>query len=63
MTPSPIQKASVAAGGQLSGPASAILAVAAAAAMAAVGLLRGQQNAEQVRLWTRAGSVSEAAAI
>jgi hypothetical protein len=41
-------------------PASIVLAVVAALAMAAVGLLRGRQNAEQVRRWTRARSVSEA---
>jgi hypothetical protein len=36
------------------------LAVVAAVAMAAVGLLGGQRSAEQVRRWTRARSVSEA---
>jgi hypothetical protein len=41
-------------------PASIALAVAAAVAMAVVGLLRGRQNVEQVRRWTRARSVSEA---
>ena len=41
-------------------PASIALAVAAALAMATVGLLRGRQNVEQVRPWTRARSVSEA---
>src|SRR5258708_30679110 len=41
-------------------PASVALAVPAAVAMAAVGLLRGRQNVEQVRRWTRARSVSEA---
>ena len=41
-------------------PASIALAVAAVLALAAVGLLRGQQNIEQVRRWTRARSVSEA---
>ena len=41
-------------------PASIALAVAAALSMAAVALLRGQQNVEQVRYWTRARSVSEA---
>ena len=41
-------------------PASIALAVTAALALAAVGLLRGQQNVEQVRRWTRARSVSEA---
>jgi hypothetical protein len=35
-------------------------AVTAAVALAAVGLLRGRQNVEQVRRWTRARSVSEA---
>ena len=40
--------------------ASIVLAVAAAVALAAVGLLRGRQNVEQVRQWTRARSVSEA---
>ena len=35
-------------------------AVTAALALAAVGLLRGQQKVEQVRRWTRARSVSEA---
>jgi hypothetical protein len=39
---------------------SIVLAAAAAIAMAAVGLLRGRQNAEQMRRWTRARSVSEA---
>ena len=51
------------AGGQLKMvylPASIVLAVAAALAMASVGLLRGRHNAEQVRRWTRARSVSEA---
>ena len=51
------------AGSQLktvSPPASIALAVAAALALAAVGLLRGRQNVEQVRRWTRARSVSEA---
>jgi Protein of unknown function (DUF4231)/SMODS and SLOG-associating 2TM effector domain 1 len=50
-------------GGQLepvSRPAAVALAVAAAMALAAVGLLRGRQNVEQVRRWTRARSVSEA---
>jgi hypothetical protein len=41
-------------------PASVVLAVAAALALAAVGLLRGRQNVEQMRRWTRARSVSEA---
>jgi hypothetical protein len=41
-------------------PASVVLAVAAALAMAAVGLLRGRQNVEEVSRWTRARSVSEA---
>ncbi len=41
-------------------PASIALAVAAALSMAAVALLRGRQNVEQVRRWTRARSVSEA---
>lgn len=41
-------------------PASITLALAAAVALATVGLLRGRQNAEQVRRWTRARSVSEA---
>lgn len=40
--------------------ASITLAVAAALALAAVGLLRGRQNVEQMRRWTRARSVSEA---
>jgi SMODS and SLOG-associating 2TM effector domain 1/Protein of unknown function (DUF4231) len=40
--------------------ASVVLAVAAALALAAVGLLRGRANAEQARRWTRARSVSEA---
>jgi hypothetical protein len=40
--------------------ASIALSVTAALAMAAVGLLRGRQSAEQVRRWTRARSVSEA---
>ena len=41
-------------------PASVVLTVAAALALAAVGLLRGRQNVEQARRWTRARSVSEA---
>jgi len=41
-------------------PASVALAVTAALALAAVGLLRGRVNAEQARRWTRARSVSEA---
>lgn len=41
-------------------PASTALAVSAALALASVGLLRGRQNVEQVRRWTRARSVSEA---
>ena len=41
-------------------PASIALAVAAALALAAVGLLRGRQNVEQTRRWTRARSISEA---
>jgi hypothetical protein len=41
-------------------PASIALAVTAALALATVGLLRGRQNVEQVRRWTRARSVSEA---
>lgn len=41
-------------------PASVALAVLAALAMAAVGLLRSQQGVEQARRWTRARSVSEA---
>ena len=41
-------------------PASIALGVMAALALAAVGLLRGRQNVEQVRRWTRARSVSEA---
>lgn len=41
-------------------PGSIVLAAAAALAMAAVGLLRGRENAEQARRWTRARSVSEA---
>jgi SMODS and SLOG-associating 2TM effector domain 1/Protein of unknown function (DUF4231) len=41
-------------------PASIALAVTAALALAAVGLLRGRQNVEQARPWTRARSVSEA---
>ncbi len=40
--------------------ASVALAVTAAVALAGVGLLRSQQNVEQVRRWTRARSVSEA---
>jgi hypothetical protein len=40
--------------------ASVILAAVAAAALAGVGLLRSQQDAEQTRRWTRARSVSEA---
>lgn len=40
--------------------ASLALAVLAALALAAVGLLRGRADAEQVRRWTRARSVSEA---
>lgn len=40
--------------------ASTVLAVAAALALATVGLLRGRQNVEQLRRWTRARSVSEA---
>jgi hypothetical protein len=40
--------------------ASVALAVAAALALAAVGLLRSRANTEQVRRWTRARSVSEA---
>src|SRR5690348_11354374 len=38
-------------------PASIALAVSAALALASVGLLRGRQNVEQVRRWTRARSV------
>jgi hypothetical protein len=41
-------------------PASVVLAVAAALAMTAVGLLTARRNVEQVRRWTRARSVSEA---
>lgn len=41
-------------------PGSITLALAAALALAAVGLLRGRQNVEQARSWTRARSVSEA---
>lgn len=41
-------------------PSSVALAVTAAVALAAAGLLRGRANAEQVRRWTRARSVSEA---
>lgn len=41
-------------------PPSIALAVVAALALAAAGLLRGRQNVEQVRRWTRARSVSEA---
>jgi hypothetical protein len=44
----------------LSFPSSVALAVAAALALAAAGLLRGRADAEQVRRWTRARSVSEA---
>jgi hypothetical protein len=44
----------------VSKPASLALAVVAAVGLAAVGLLRGRTNAEQVRRWTRARSVSEA---
>src|SRR5580704_10998177 len=50
------------AGGQLrpvSQSAAIGLAVAAAIALAAVGLLRGRQSIEQVRNWTRARSISE----
>ncbi len=45
---------------QVSRPASVALAVAAALSLAVVGLLRGRQNVEQTRRWTRARSVSEA---
>ena len=51
------------AGSQLKGasfPASLVLGIVAALALAGVGLLRGQTNTEQVRRWTRARSVSEA---
>lgn len=41
-------------------PASLALTVTAAVALACVGLVRSQQNVEQVRRWTRARSVSEA---
>lgn len=41
-------------------PAAVALGVTAAVLLAAVGLLRGRQSAEQVRRWTRARSVSEA---
>lgn len=41
-------------------PASVALAITAAVALAAAGLLRSRANAEQVRRWTRARSVSEA---
>jgi hypothetical protein len=41
-------------------PASIALATAAALALATAGLIRGRQNVEQVRRWTRARSVSEA---
>jgi cell division protein FtsB len=44
----------------VSGPASLVLAVAAALMLTAVGLLRGRANVEQVRRWTRARSVAEA---
>lgn len=43
----------------VSQPAALGLAVAAAIVLAAVGLIRGQQNAEQVRRWTQARSISE----
>jgi hypothetical protein len=45
---------------RVSFPASLALSVVAAIALAGVGVLRGQTNAEQVRSWTRARSVSEA---
>ena len=51
------------AGSQVKGasfPASLALGVVAAVALAAVGVLRGRTNTEQVRRWTRARSVSEA---
>src|SRR5690242_10507258 len=41
-------------------PASIVLAIAAALAMATVGVLRGLQDVEHMRRWTRARSVSEA---
>jgi hypothetical protein len=41
-------------------PTSVALAVTAAVALAAAGLLRSRADAEQVRRWTRARSVSEA---
>jgi hypothetical protein len=44
----------------VSHPASVILVVTAAVAMAAVGLMRSRQDVEQVRRWTRARSVAEA---
>jgi hypothetical protein len=51
------------AGSQLkavSRPASVVLALAAAVALSAVGLMRSRQDVEQVRRWSRARSVSEA---
>lgn len=44
----------------VSTPASVVLAVVAAVALAGVGLLRAQQDVEQTRRWTQARSVSEA---
>lgn len=44
----------------VSPPVSIALATAAALSLAAAGLLRGRQDVEQVRGWTRARSVSEA---
>lgn len=44
----------------VSPPVAVVLGVTAAIVLAAVGLLRGRQNVEQVRRWTRARSVSEA---
>jgi len=44
----------------VSAVASYTLAAVAAAALAGVGLLRGQQDAEQTRRWTQARSVAEA---
>jgi hypothetical protein len=45
---------------RVSVPAAVALGAAAAVLLAAAGLLRGRQSAEQVRRWTRARSVSEA---
>jgi hypothetical protein len=48
------------AGSQLKAVNLPLSLVVAAVALAAVGLLRGRQNVEQVQRWTRARSVSEA---